>query len=215
MTVIMAASFRDGIAIAADTLLHQPSTMAPVMNSAKTLLVGGRVGVAQAGTFTGTASVWDDLERMSLEEATPAAVAELIMDRASLIHAQKITRGEASIARYLVAGYNPAGLQEIRSVEVDLSTSQCFSGEGQIAALGTLSNAATIADHAVLASLIPSTNTLKVDEWVQRIVAAEAAASPQAVGFPATLLLIRPAGVISAQIEAGSAHDPRLQGYFA
>jgi hypothetical protein len=58
MTVIMAAAFRDGIAIAADTLLHDPDSKQRVMNSPKTLLVGGRVGIAQAKTFTGTQDVW-------------------------------------------------------------------------------------------------------------------------------------------------------------
>lgn len=215
MTVIIAASFRDGVAIAADTLLHDPLTMRRVMNSAKTMLVGGCVGIAQAGSFTGTESVWRELEKMDPKTVTPASVAELIMDSASKIHAEKIEKGEASMTRYLVAGYNADGVQEIRCVEVDIGKSHCFSGEGHIAAVGTLPNATDIATQAVRDSLKGLTNTFKIDEWVQRVVAAEAAASPEAVGFPAILLLIKPSQVIEAQIEAGKPHNPLLEGFFA
>ena len=215
MTVLMAASFRDGVAIAADTLLHDPSTMRCVMNSAKTMLVGGCVGIAQAGSFTGTQSVWKELEKIDPRTVTPASVADLIMGSASKIYAEKVKKGEASMTRYLVAGYNADGVQEIRSVGVDLGKSHCFSGEGHIAAVGTLPNATDIATQAVKDSLKRLTNTFKIDEWVQRVVAAEAAASPEAVGFPATLLLIKPSQVVQAQIEEGKPHNPLLEGLFA
>ena len=215
MTVIMAASFRDGMAIAADTLLHDPLTMRRVMNSAKTMLVGGCVGIAQAGSFTGTESVWRELEEMDPKTVTPASVAERIMNCASKIHAEKIEKGGALMTRYLVAGYNPVGVQEIHCVDVDLGKSHCFSGEGQIAAVGTLPNATDIATQAVRDSLDGLTNTFKIDEWVQRVVAAEAVASPETVGFPATLLLIKPSQVIDAQIEDGKPHNPLLEGFFA
>lgn len=215
MTVIMAAAFRDGMVIAADTLLHDPSTMGHVMSSPKTMLVGGRVGIAQAGTFTGTASVWFELEKIDPAIVTPRTVAEFILAHATKIHDIKIKKGEPSICRYLVAGYNPQGGQEIHCVEVDLGKSHCFAGEGQIAAVGTLSNATDVATQAVRDSFKGSSNTFKVDEWVQRIVTAERAASPQAVEFPATLLLIRHQQVIQAQIEEGQAHNPLLEGMFA
>ena len=76
MTVIMAAAFRDGMVITADTLLHDPETMRPVQNSAKTMVVGGRIGIAQAGAFSGTADVWRELEKTDLTGVTPEKVAD-------------------------------------------------------------------------------------------------------------------------------------------
>lgn len=215
MTVIMAAAFRDGMAIAADTLLHDPTTMVHVQSSAKTMLVGGRVGIAQAGTFNGTGIVWQELEKMDATTVTPKVVADLIFERASKIYNEKVANGGQLAIRYLVAGYNSAGVQEIHALEIDCRARRCFAGEGRIAALGTLPNAHDIATKAVIPSLKPGSNTFKVDEWVQRIVAAEKANSPQTVGFPATLLLIKPTQVIEGQIEEGQAHDPLLEGFFA
>ncbi len=215
MTVIMAAAFSDGIAIAADTLLHNPDTGQQVMNSAKTLLVAGRVGVAQAGTFNGTEAVLDEIERMSPATVTPRSVADRILAVSREIHEAKRARGEQSSTIYLVAGYNLDGGQEIYAVEVENERILSYHGEGQIAATGTTPSAADIATQAVDDSLVEKTNIFKVDEWVHRVVAAERKASPQAVGFPATLLLIRPHQVQQAQIEESHRHDPSLRGIFA
>jgi 20S proteasome alpha/beta subunit len=119
MTVIMAAAFGDGIAIAADTLLHDPASKQRVMNSPKTLLVGGRVGIAQAGTFTGTQDVWRRLEWTDPSAVTPSSVADTILAAAGDIHAAKLARGEESMSVYLVAGYNPDGGQEVYAVEIN------------------------------------------------------------------------------------------------
>ena len=215
MSVIMAAAFRDGIAIAADTLLHDPGTKKRVMNSPKTLLVGGRVGIAQAGTFTGTQEVWRSLQEMDPAAVAPSSVADTILAIAGDIHATKLAHGEDSTSVYLVAGYNPAGGQEIYAVEVDYGRIRSYRGEGQIAALGTMPNATDIATQALHDSFIGMTNTFKVDEWVHRIVEAESVASPQTVGFPATLLLIRPDRVEQAQVERGQTHCTHLIGFFA
>ncbi|GAA5662181.1 hypothetical protein Brsp07_00644 [Brucella sp. NBRC 14130] len=51
MTVIFACTFPGGAAIAADTLLHNPDSMQPVMNASKILTIGQRVAIAQAGSF--------------------------------------------------------------------------------------------------------------------------------------------------------------------
>lgn len=215
MTVIMAAAFSDGIAIAADTLLHNPDTGQRVMNSDKTSLVAGRVGVAQSGTFTGTQDVWDKLEEMDPAAVTPRSVADMTLAIAGSIHKTMRARGEQSSSVYLVAGYSSDGDQEIYAVEIENGEIRSYHGEGQIAALGTTPNVIDIATQAVRDSFIGTTNTFKVDEWVHRVVAAVSDASPRTVGFPATLLLIRPHHVEQAQVEQGHIHQSRLRGFFA
>lgn len=215
MTVIMAATFDGGVALAADTLLHHPTTMQPVMNAAKTLVIGSRVAIAQAGTFDGTAEVLDGLERMDPATATPKTVANRIRQHAGAIHAAMMARGADPIIRYLVAGLEPDDTPVIHSVEIDVSKFNVFRGSGQVAALGVSADATSIATQAIVASLIPMSNFAKLDEWAQRVVRIEATTSPRTVGFPATLVVIRPMEIVHEQIEATSLHDPRLVGHFS
>lgn len=199
MTVIFACTFPGGAAIAADTLLHDPETGQRVMNSSKILNIGQRVSIAQAGSFTGTQEVWERLEQLPSETATPATVAEVIRRYAEPIYLRKAAT-ELTTMRYLVAGLEEDGAPAIRWLEFDMSNFGGATGPCQIAALGTLPNVQQIASAALRASLKPNSNVVRLDEWCRQVVAAEAAASPQAVGFPAVLIVMKETGGLGKTI---------------
>lgn len=193
MTVIFACTFPGGAAIAADTLLHNPDSMQPVMNASKILTIGQRVAIAQAGSFNGTQKVWEQLEQLPPAQATPSGVVDEIRRLAEPIYRRKAAAGPASM-RYLVAGLEADGSPAIRWLEFDTGNFGGVSGPCQIAALGTQPKTQEIANVALQASLKPFSNIIRLDEWCRQVVAAEAAASPRAVGFPAVLVVMKEAG---------------------
>jgi hypothetical protein len=215
MTVIMGATFVGGVVIAADTLLHDPNTMDKVMNSAKTMSIGNRVVIAQAGEFTGTYCVWEELRALDPASVTPEAVVDCIRRHAGAIHAERAKTGKELKTWYLVGGFGDGGIPILFSIAIHQDDVKRHVGDGQIIAIGTLPDATDRATQAVRASLKPMSNVAMLDEWVRRVVADEAAASPKAVGFPATLLVVRPDVMIDAQVEERGVHDSRLEGFFA
>jgi hypothetical protein len=215
MTVIMGATFVDGVAIAADTLLHDPNTMDKVTSSAKTLSIGNRVAIAQAGEFTGTQVVWEELEKLDPATVTPEVVVDCIRRHAGAIHKERSKVGRELKTWYLVGGLGDGGTPVILCLAIHEDDVKRHDGHGQIIAIGTLPDATDRATQAVRASLKPLSNIAKLDEWVRKVVADEATASPKAVGFPATLLVVRPDALIDAQVDEAGKHDPRLEGFFA
>lgn len=215
MTVIMGATFVGGVAIAADTLLHDPNTMDKVMSSAKTLAIGNRVAIAQAGEFTGTYRVWEELQKLDPASVTPEIVVDCIRRNAGAIHAERSKTDKELKTWYLVGGIGDGGSPVIYSIAIDEDDVKPHVGDGQIIAIGTLPDATDRATQAVLASLKPMSNVAMLDEWVRKVVADEAAASPKTVGFPATLLVVRPDVMINAQVDETGTHDSRLEGFFA
>lgn len=209
MTVIFACTFPGGAAIAADTLLHDPASMQPVMNASKVLSIGQRVAIAQAGSFNGTEEVWEQLEKFPSEQATPSGIADFILRHAEPIYRQRAANGPA-VMRYLIAGLEADGMPVIRWLEFDTQNFGGVTGPGQIAALGTLPNVREVATVAMRASLKSFSNIVRLDEWCRQVVAAEAAASPQTVGFPAVLVVMKEGGGIGKVI---GPDDPPEAGY--
>ncbi|WP_010339390.1 hypothetical protein [Sphingobium yanoikuyae] len=214
MTVIMGATFADGVAVAADTLLHDPGTGATVMNSPKTLAIGNRVAIAQAGEFTGTQGVWEALEKLDPKTVTPQNVADCIRKHAGDIHLARVKSGGCLATWYLVGGIDSSGAPVLMSISIGDEKAEVFHGPGHIVAIGTQSNATEIARDALVASLKPFSNLVKLDEWVQHVVTSEVAASPKYVGFPATLIFVRDDRLIDAQVEDGWPHNSILEGFF-
>ncbi|WP_192250425.1 hypothetical protein [Mesorhizobium silamurunense] len=213
MTVILACTFPGGAAIAADTLLHNPDTMRPVMNSSKILTIGTRVAIAQAGSFTGTESVWEKLERLPSESATPKSVADAIMEYAHPMYLQKSATG-ATTLRYLVAGLEADGTPAIRWLGFDTGDFTGVTGECQVVALGTQPNVQEIAMLSLRGSLKSFSNSVRLDEWCRRVVAAEVAASPQAVGFPAILVVLKQSGGFGKQINPDDVPEPAYEVFW-
>lgn len=203
MTVIFACTIKGGAAIGADTLLHDPETGAKVMNSSKILNIGQRVSIAQAGSFNGTEQVWESLNRMDPYTATPTIVAETIRNSGGPIYENKSNSGLTSM-RYLVAGLETDGTPMIQWLEFDNDKFGGVSGPGHIAALGTQANITQIATGELENSINLASNGVRLDKWCQQIVANEAAASPQFVGFPAVLIIMKEQGGIGKTIRA---HD--------
>ena len=214
MTVIMGASFVAGVAIAGDTLLHEPGTMSKVMNSAKTMVVANRVAIAQAGQFTGTQPVWRELEKLDPSAVTPQLVADCILAHAGAINADKVTNGGSLETWYLVGGLEQDGTPVIICMAIHRNEVQRFTGPGQIIAIGTQADATDRATVALKASLKSLSNVAELDTWVRKVVAGEAAASPQAVGFPATLVVIRRDNAIEANLDEAGVHHELLEGFF-
>lgn len=96
--------------------------------------------------------------------------------------------------RYLVAGLETDGSPAIRWLEFDTRNLGGVLGPCQIAALGTQPNIQEVANVALQASLKPFSNIVRLDEWCRQVVAAEVAAFPQAVGFPAILVVMKETG---------------------
>lgn len=213
MTVILACTFPGGAAIAADTLLHNPDTMRPVMNSSKILTIGTRVAIAQAGSFTGTESVWERLERLPSESATPKSVADAIVEYAHPIYLQKRATGVTTL-RYLVAGLEADGIPAIRWLGFDTENFSAVTGECQVVALGTQPNVQEIAMRSLRGSPKSFSNIVQLDEWCRRVVAAEVAASPQAVGFPAILVVLKQSGGFGKQINPEDAPEPAYEVFW-
>lgn len=213
MTVIFACTFPGGAAIAADTLLHNPDTMQPVKNSPKVLSISPRVAIAQAGSFNGTQSIWDKLEQLPPASATPTSVADAIMEYGHPIYRRK-SAIEPTMMRYLVAGLEADGVPAIRWLEFDTEKFGGVSGECQIAARGTLPNVQEIANVALRGSLKSFSNIVRLDEWCRRVVAAEATASPQAVGFPAILIMMKQTGGFGKQIGPEETPEPAYEVFW-
>lgn len=214
MTVIMGATFVGGVVIAADTLLHDPTTHATVMNSAKTLAVGKRMAIAQAGEFTGTVGVWDALAALDPSTASLETVVYCIRHHAGEIHAARVASGGSLETTYLVGGLGDDGQPVLASIEIAKDEVKVFPGPGQIVAIGTQENTTDVATVALRASLKPWSNVAKLDEWVRSVVTYEATKAPKFVGFPATMVIVRRDSPIEAQVELVGLHDARLEGFF-
>jgi hypothetical protein len=210
MTVIFACTFINGAAIASDTLLHNPETNERVMNAPKVLNISQRVSMAQAGSFTGTQDVWRKLELIPSQTATPTTIAEAIRLFATPIYQQKCRAGGA-VMRYLVAGIEADGVPSIHWLEFDRGNFGSKKGPGQIAALGTLPNVCKIATQAVFESIKPFSKTVMLDKWCEKVVCAEATATPHAVGFPAVLILMNGFSGVSKVVDLGSVQDPAYE----
>lgn len=209
----MGATFVGGAAIAGDSLLHNPDTMATVRNSSKTTVIGNRVAVAQAGQFTGTERVMDELEKLNPSAVTPQDVVDCIVSHAGQIHADRTKTGGSLETFYLVGGVEEDGNSVIVSIAIHQNEVKRFSGPGQMIAIGTQLLTQQRAFDAFNSSVRPGSNIVELDTWVRRVVADESTASPQTVGFPATLLVIRRENAIEAHLETTGEHDGRLAGF--
>ncbi len=212
MTVIFACTFPNGAAIAADTLLHDPETNERVMNAKKILNIGYSASVAQAGSFNGTEDVWKRLEEMPLN-STPTTIAKAIHRYAAPVYRAKIASGNA-VMRYLVAGLEEDGTPAIRWLEFDKDNFGGVIGPGQIAAIGTLSNTQDIAKQAIVESLKIGSNTVMLDKWCSIVVGSEAAATPQAVGFPSFIVLMKGSEGVGKMIGPDSLPEPEYEVYW-
>jgi len=159
------------------------------MNANKILNIGYSASVAQAGSFNGTEEVWKRLEEMP-RNSTPTTIAEAIHRYAAPVYSAKISSGNA-VMRYLVAGLEEDGTPAIRWLEFDRDNFGGVIGPGQIVAIGTLPNTQDIAMQAIAESLKVCSNTVMLDKWCSIVVGAEAAATPQAVGFPGVIILMK------------------------
>lgn len=213
MTVIFACTFPGGAAIAGDTLMHNPATQERVMNASKVLNISQRVSIAQAGSFNGTGEVWERLDKLQIATATPINVAAAIREYAEPIYRKK-SAAEPTCMRYLVAGIETDGTRAIHWLEFDANNFGGVTGPCQIAALGTLQNVQQIANREMLASLKPHSNIVRLDEWSRRVVAVEATASPNSVGFPAVLYVMKQGGGIGKEIQANNIPDPAYEVFW-
>jgi hypothetical protein len=213
MTVIFACTFPGGAAIAGDTLMHNTETNERVMNAPKVLNISQRVSVAQAGSFNGTGEVWTKLEHLPRHSATPTTIAEAIRSFATPIYQRKCGEGPAAM-RYIVAGLEADGTPAIRWLEFDANNFGEVTGPCQIAALGTMSNVQEITNRALHESLKPFSNIVMLDQWCKRVVAAEATASPHAVGFPAILIVMKETTGFGKQVGPEDPPDPAYEVYW-